>query len=129
MAIPSPRADEPAEALEERNDSGPGPPRHPRLQPFVEARIERLRVRLRAACDDAAEQLQAAVAQLRAFATARDAPRARALLSELEKVLSEIEGIATSELLDAAGLASLTRRLTVASDSLSVLRSAQDEDF
>lgn len=129
MAIFSRRAGEAGTAAEDRSDLGPCPPIHPRLRPVAEDRIERLRVRLRAACDDAAEGLQAAVAQLRVLAAARDVPRAQALLNELEKALSEIDEIAVSELFDAAGLASLTRRLTVASDSLRVLRGAQDEDF
>ena len=97
-------------------------PVHPRLQLAARAKLERLRKRLRASYADAAERLEFAIAQMRAFLGERDASGAWLILGELEMALADVRTLAGSELLDASGIASLERKLILANEDLKVLR-------
>jgi hypothetical protein len=121
MGDSSPRVLGDIGVMQDRKDDSPSLPMHPRLLPAAQAKIERLRKRLRTTYADAAQRLESAVAKMRTFIVETDRSGAKTVLGELEKALADIRSLAVSELLDTSGLASLERQLLQVNEDLKAL--------
>ena len=95
---------------------------HPRLLPTAEARLARLRSRLRAEVSNTAERLENIVVKMRALIAQHKIAEAGAILSEYQFALAEVRNIAGPEGFNAAGILAVQRRLTAAGNDLDGLR-------
>jgi len=95
---------------------------HPRLLPIAEARLARLKSRLRVEVNNTVERLENIVVKMRALVVQHNIGEASTILSEYQFALAEVRNIAGPEGFNVAGILAVQRRLTAACNDLDGLR-------